>query len=169
MNLQFRTVASPYCFLEAPRSDGEVLWFTDLLLGGLYRLSPQGKIDAFLGDTKHIGGVVINEDGAIICGGSAGLTWLDPKTGEQFPRTGTAKGHLGLFDLLPESYWGGFLTGDEVTLSWSDAPCKCGRHGAYIHPGIRRYSDREGGDGKITCAGAPEAHDEALKFLERLG
>jgi hypothetical protein len=93
---------------------------------------------------------------------------LDPKTGEQLPRTGRATGHLGLFDLLPNSYWGGFLTGDEVTLSWSDTPCGCGRQGAYISPDIRRYSESEGGDGKVTCAGAPEAHDDALDFLTNL-
>lgn len=28
--MELKSVASPYCFLEAPRCDGEVLWFTDL-------------------------------------------------------------------------------------------------------------------------------------------
>ncbi|MET0987938.1 MAG: hypothetical protein ABW034_21270, partial [Steroidobacteraceae bacterium] len=93
---------------------------------------------------------------------------LDPKTGQQAPRSGTHTGRLGLIDLLTQTYWGGFLTGDEVTLSWGDQePCPCGRSGPYLHPGIRRYSEIEGGDDKITCAGAPEAHDKALDFALR--
>src|SRR4051812_43480539 len=79
--MEFTPVASGYCFLEAPRADGDVVWFTDLLLGGLHRLSPGGRIDTFLADSKHIGGVVLNADGAIVCGGSSGLLWLDPATG----------------------------------------------------------------------------------------
>ena len=91
---------------------------------------------------------------------------LDPATGEQYPRTGTHTGRLGAFDLNAQTYWGGFLTGDEVTLSWGDeSPCACGRIGPYVHRGIRRYSEKEGGDDKITCAGAPDAHDKAIDFI----
>ena len=91
---------------------------------------------------------------------------LDPRSGLQLPRTGTHTGRYGCFDLNAQSWWGGFLTGDRVTLSWGDTePCACGRIGPYVHPGIRRYSEAEGGDDKITCAGAPEAHDRALDFI----
>jgi xylono-1,5-lactonase len=78
--MQFESVAAPYLFLEAPRADGDSLWFTDLLLGGLYRLMPNGQLDVFLENHKHIGGVAINEDGSVICGGKEGLLWLDPTT-----------------------------------------------------------------------------------------
>jgi len=92
------------------------------------------------------------------------LYLLDPATGEPYPRTGTQTGRLGIIDLLAGTYWAGLLTGDEVTLTW-DQPCPCGRTGAYLGSGIRRFSEKEGGDDKITCAGAPEAHDNALAFL----
>jgi hypothetical protein len=91
---------------------------------------------------------------------------LDPVTGEQAPRTGVRKGRFGAFDLNAGSYWGGFISGDEVTLSWGDeAPCGCGRHGPYVENEIRRYTESEGGDDKITCAGAPQAYDRALDFI----
>jgi hypothetical protein len=91
---------------------------------------------------------------------------LDPRTGEQFPRTGTHKGRFGFYDLNTTTYWGGFLTGDEVTLSWGDTePCSCGRIGPYVHRELRRYAESEGGDDKITCAGAPDAHDKALEYI----
>ncbi|HTT83655.1 MAG TPA: hypothetical protein VMF67_09235 [Rhizomicrobium sp.] len=91
---------------------------------------------------------------------------LDHATGAQLPRTGTHKGRFGFYDLNTETYWGGFLTGDEVTLSWGDdAPCTCGRVGPYVHRTLRRYAESEGGDDKITCAGAPDAHDKAIEFI----
>jgi sugar lactone lactonase YvrE len=79
--MDFDVVASGYCFLEAPRVAGEHVWFTDLLLGGVYRLSPNGTVDRFLPDRHHIGGLAVNADGRIICGGPGGLVWLDPATG----------------------------------------------------------------------------------------
>ncbi|WP_298197561.1 hypothetical protein [Novosphingobium sp.] len=91
---------------------------------------------------------------------------LDPETGACLPRQGTHTGRLALMDLVPESYWGGFVTGDEVTLSGcDDVPCACGRTGPRLHPEIRRFSEARGGDDKINCAGAPEAHDRAVDFL----
>lgn len=94
---------------------------------------------------------------------------LDPKTGEQQPRTGFQKGRLGVYDLSRTDIWGGFLTGDAVEIHWGDtSPCACGRKGAYLTKNIRRYSQEEGGDDKITCAGAPEAHDNALEFINRI-
>jgi hypothetical protein len=91
---------------------------------------------------------------------------LDPATGRQYPRSGTQTGRFGAFDLNSQTYWGGFLTGDEVTMSWGDdSACRCGRSGPFLHRGIRRYSEQEGGDDKITCAGAPDAHDKAIDFI----
>jgi hypothetical protein len=91
---------------------------------------------------------------------------LDPASGVQLPRSGTHTGRFGAFDLNARTYWGGFLTGDEVTLCWGDRhACPCGRIGPYLHRTIRRYTEKEGGDDKITCAGSPLAHDAALDFL----
>lgn len=90
---------------------------------------------------------------------------LDPETGEPLPQQGRQTGRMAIMDLLPETYWGGLVTGDEVTLSGWDEPCACGRHGVYAHPDIRRFSESRGGDDKINCAGAPEAHDRAVDFL----
>jgi hypothetical protein len=95
---------------------------------------------------------------------------LDPASGAPLPRTGTQRGRYGFVDLLAQTHWGGFLSGDAVVLSWGDAErCACGRSGPYVHSEVRRYGETEGGDDKITCAGAPEAHDNALSFLNELG
>jgi hypothetical protein len=89
---------------------------------------------------------------------------LDPKTGAILPRQGTQTGRFGFIDLTPGTYWGGFLSGDKITIDWHGT-CACGRVGPRIHDKISRYSEEEGGDDKVTCAGAPEAHDRALSFI----
>ena len=90
---------------------------------------------------------------------------LDPITGESMPRSGTHTGRFAFLDLMTETYWGGFISGDEVTLSGFDDDCACGRKGLFLDTAIRRYSEKEGGDDKINCSGAPEAHDKAIEFL----
>ncbi len=90
---------------------------------------------------------------------------LDPETGEALPRTGRQTGRFAYLDLLPDNYWGGLVTGDEVTMSGWDEPCGCGRAGPYVDHEIRRYSQKEGGDDKINCAGTPEAQQRAINFI----
>jgi hypothetical protein len=92
---------------------------------------------------------------------------LDPETGQPAPRSGTHTGRFGAIDLIAQTYWGGFLSGDEVTMTYGK--CACGNSGTFVDDAIRRYSEKEGGDDKINCAGAPEAHDRALAFLSEIG
>lgn len=88
---------------------------------------------------------------------------LDPETGEAKPRTGTQTGRFAFYDLLAESYWGGFITGDEVTLHWES--CGCGWKGPWLEQKIQRYSEKQGGDDKISCAGVQDAYDDFIDFL----
>jgi hypothetical protein len=88
---------------------------------------------------------------------------LDPETGRALPREGVQTGRAAYFDLVPDSYWGGFATGDEITLDWQ--PCRCGQTTIHLHPNVRRLSEREGGDDKITCAAAEDAHAAAIEIL----
>lgn len=94
---------------------------------------------------------------------------LDPESGTPLPRTGTQTGRYGIIDIACRGRWGGFLSGDEVTIHWGETkPCGCGRKGAYMEPAIRRYSEKEGGDDKITCAGAAGVHDKALDLIAEM-
>ena len=91
---------------------------------------------------------------------------LHPQTGDLLGRSGIVKGRFGFFDIAAQTRWGGFLTGDEIAINFGDRKgCGCGRQGAFIDGGIRRYTEAEGGDDKITCAGAANVHDAALDFI----
>ena len=92
---------------------------------------------------------------------------LDPQTSRPLPRTGRVTGRAAFFDLGAESRWGGFITGDEITVDW-DTPCPCGQSSAYVVGPIQRYSEKQGGDDKITCAASESSHREAMDFLNRV-
>ena len=89
---------------------------------------------------------------------------VDPDSGEPLPRKGTVSGRFAFLDLLPETHWGGFISGDAVTMNW-DGPCACGRLGAHLDAEITRYSELRGGDDRITCAGTADAYDRALQYV----
>ena len=91
---------------------------------------------------------------------------LDETSGQPLPRKGEQTGRAAFFDTIPDMYWGGFVTGDEITVNW-DGNCRCGRQGEYILPAIRRFSEKNGSDDKISCAGAPDAQEKAMEFLAR--
>jgi sugar lactone lactonase YvrE len=80
--MQFTEIATGYAFLEAPRVQGDALWFCDLLAGGLFRLNSNGGIDKFLPDLTHIGGICLNHDGRLILSRPDGIGWFDPSSGK---------------------------------------------------------------------------------------
>ena len=93
------------------------------------------------------------------------IPYLFDKAGTPLPRAGTHRGRYGAIDLLAETYWGGYLSTDEVTLSY-DPGCACGRQGPYLDLDIARV----GGviDDKVSCAATPALHDDAMTILGKL-
>jgi hypothetical protein len=89
---------------------------------------------------------------------------LDPETGAPFPRGGTYTGRFAAIDLRADSYWGGFMSGDELTMT-SGEDCPCGRKGPYFHESVIRYTEKNGGDDKITCQRTAAAVAEMAEFM----
>ena len=84
------------------------------------------------------------------------------------PREGVQTGRMALFDFLAESYWGGFITGDQVTMHW-DYACECGWTGPRIEGNISRFADLEGvEDDKISCAGTTEAYNAFMDYVAEI-
>jgi hypothetical protein len=92
---------------------------------------------------------------------------LDLQTGQPLPRTGQQTGRAAFFDMTQDSTWGGLVTGDLITVDW-DHPCECGRSSVALEKTIRRVSEIQGGDDKISCAATPQAQAEAMDFLTGL-
>jgi len=148
--------------------------------GGAKGMTPppdwEEKVKTFIGVDRLMRGYGMSE-----CSGTAVMCerdhfhiapWviaflLDPDTGKLLPRSGTQTGRYAFFDLLPATHWGGFVTGDEITIDF-DTGCACGRKGPFVFDRIERLSEKRGGDDKISCAATPQAVNDALDFLTRL-
>jgi hypothetical protein len=87
---------------------------------------------------------------------------LDPHTGRQLPRHGIQTGRFAAFDLWPRTYWGGTISGDQVTIDWRGG-CACGRTTHIIGPDIGRYSNLRDDD-KISCSKSPDAYAKAIEL-----
>jgi D-xylonolactonase len=82
--MQFEQILDGFVFLEAPRVDDDNnLYFSDIMLGGIHRLSPSGKVDSFVTDRMSIGGLALTDDGGFVCSGGVGLEYFNPGTGER--------------------------------------------------------------------------------------
>ncbi len=81
------------------------------------------------------------------------------------PRTGVQTGRLALFDFLAQTYWGGFISGDRVTVHW-DGDCRCGWPNPRIDRQIVRFSELAGvEDDKLTCAGTVKAYSDFMDYV----
>jgi sugar lactone lactonase YvrE len=79
--MDFTEATTGYCLLEAPRADGDAVWFSDPVLGGLMRLGSDGRVETFVPELKRIGGAALDESGAVVFSTLGGIGWLDPATG----------------------------------------------------------------------------------------
>jgi hypothetical protein len=82
------------------------------------------------------------------------------------PRKGSQTGRFAFVDLLAQTYWGGFISGDQVTIHWEE-DCGCGWKGPRIGPVITRFAEMEGGDDKISCAGTAQAYNDFMDFVSQ--
>ena len=87
---------------------------------------------------------------------------LDPDTSEPLPREGVQTGRFAAFDLWPRTYWGGTISGDQLTIDWRGG-CECGRTAPVIGPEIGRYANLRDDD-KITCSKSPDAYAKAVEL-----
>jgi len=150
--MEFEELATGYCFLEAPRVVGDDIWYTDLLLGGIYRRTPDGRIETFLPERKHNGGICLNDDGRIICGGPGGIIWLDPQSGE----TGT------ILDSIPGEVFTGsndFIPDDRGGLYF----------GTLSSGGDYEQEDVPTTIYHVDAGGTVMKQDEGLKFANGMG
>jgi len=117
--MDFEQVASGFCLIEAPRWDGRVLWFTDILLGGFRRLNPDGSVDAWLTERTTVGGLALNDDGTMIVSGTGGIVWLHPETGASGTLIDTVDGEpiSGVNDIFPDGRGGLYFgTVDHISM-----------------------------------------------------
>ena len=70
---------------------------------------------------------------------------------------GIVEARMAFLDLGYEGRWGGMITGDKVTVDFSDT-CPCGRHGPTLLDNITRFAQQPGEDDHIGCAGTIDSY-----------
>jgi gluconolactonase len=73
--------AHGYGLAEAPTIDVDgTLLFSDVLVGGIYRLTPNGQVTTVVPKRRGVGGLAVHADGGIVCSGRDVIHVRDDKT-----------------------------------------------------------------------------------------
>jgi len=67
------------------------------------------------------------------------------------PWSGQQTGRYDFYVLLPQTYWSGFISSDQLTIDWEE-DLSCGWKGPRVLPQNARFAEMAGGDDKISCA-----------------
>jgi sugar lactone lactonase YvrE len=105
---ELETLATGYGLVEGPRWDERdgCVWFSDALRGGVYRLTPDGEVEAVDERRRGVGGLVLHEDGGVV---ASGRDLAHVGAGE--PRTVLAVDGLTGFNDVQADLEGGILAG----------------------------------------------------------
>lgn len=69
-------------YLEALAIGDDAIFYGDVIEGGIHKLSMTGEAQGYwLGERKLIGGIALNQDGAVLVSGPGGIVWFHPDTG----------------------------------------------------------------------------------------
>jgi sugar lactone lactonase YvrE len=97
-------------YLEGLSVDTErgVVWYSDVIGGGIHRLRADGAVDSFNTDRRWTGGIILNDDGCVLSSGPGGIAWLDPRTGATGWLVDTIDGEPvdGINEMIPDGTGG---------------------------------------------------------------
>jgi len=105
--MKFEPMVEGY-YLEALIVDGNTVWFSDVVEGGIRRLTPDGKVAIWLPDRRLVGGVLLNDDGCVLVSGSRGIVWASPATNTSGVLIDSVDGQplLGVNEMRPDGKGG---------------------------------------------------------------
>lgn len=79
--MQWEAVTTGHYLEGLAIADNGDVWFTDVVKGGVHRLSPNGEQQSWLNDRLFLAALAFNHDGRVLFTGAHGIAWLDPATG----------------------------------------------------------------------------------------
>jgi xylono-1,5-lactonase len=125
--MQFETLATGYGLLEGPRTDDQNrLYYSDVRSGGVYRRSPDGRIETLISDRKFVGGIALNTSGGMLVTGKSLAQWNE-QTGQLTDIFAEWEGKplFGMNDLTIDdqgSIWGGTFGIDIHSFDFKSTP-----------------------------------------------
>jgi sugar lactone lactonase YvrE len=67
--------------LAVDRARG-IVWYSDVIAGGIHGVRADGGIVSFNRERMWTGGIMLNEDGAVLSSGAGGIMWNHPDSGK---------------------------------------------------------------------------------------
>lgn len=116
----FDTVASGI-YLEGLAVDHlrEVIWYSDVIAGGIHGVKPDGTKVATLNPGRMwTGGVMMNGDGSVLSSGEGGIMWNNPETGKSGWLIDTIDGKPvnGINEMMPDGTGGIFFGTNDIEM-----------------------------------------------------
>jgi D-xylonolactonase len=122
--MQLETLAHGYGLIEGPRVDERNrLYFSDVLNGGVYRRTPDGRIETLIPRRRGVGGIAFNAAGGIVCSGRSLIHWSEA-TGQSRNLFTEWEGRAlrGLNDLTADAHGSVFVGSLEFDALSADKP-----------------------------------------------
>jgi sugar lactone lactonase YvrE len=94
-------LASGYGLIEGPRCDAAgSLYFSDVVRGGVYRLTPDGAVGTVVPKRRGVGGIALHAEGGLVISGRDVCHVRDGATRVLLEREAAGKGVVGFNDLF---------------------------------------------------------------------
>jgi len=116
-------------YLEGLAVDHErsVIWYSDVIGGGIHGIKPDGTpVASFDQDRMWTGGVMLNHDGAVLSTGQGGFRWNDANTGRSGWLLDTLDGKPinGINEMVPDGTGGMFFGTNDIEMVIAGQPAR---------------------------------------------
>jgi len=117
---EFSKIASGI-YLEglAVDHDRDVIWFSDVIAGGIHGVKPDGtSVGSFNPGRMWTGGIMMNADGKVFSSGEGGIMWNDPETGKSGWLIDRIDGQPinGINEMMPDGTGGIFFGTNDIEM-----------------------------------------------------
>lgn len=115
-------------YLEGLAVDLEhgVVWYSDVIAGGVHGLWPDGRTEVLNPERMWTGGVMLNADGAVLSTGAGGIMWNNPKTGKSGWLLAEIDGKPinGVNEMVPDGTGGIFFGTNDIEMVLAGKPSR---------------------------------------------
>lgn len=97
----------------------DVIWYSDVIAGGIHGVKPDGtKVASFNETRMWTGGVLMNADGCVLSSGEGGIMWNDPESGACGWLLSTIDGEPinGINEMVPDGTGGIFFGTNDIEM-----------------------------------------------------
>ena len=115
-------------YLEGLATDLErgIVWFSDVIAGGIHGLYPDGSTRVLNPERMWTGGVMVNADGAVLSTGAGGIMWNNPETGASGWLLDEIDGKPinGINEMVPDGEGGIFFGTNDIEMVLAGKPSR---------------------------------------------